>query len=212
METTEQNTTENNLPKLNFRPGSRPEIIYKLCFIEQKTLSEIVSITDYPEKDITYYIRKFKKLISTTSSTSTTQTNCSTAIQLKVYEQNDNLILYVKTCKEFEDYLKAHNEIRNSTNLWGQRKTGKFYHNRIVDNYRDDINRSIIYEGTINFGVLRIPGISDGIEFTIDGLLTQAQLTKSIKQLINAFNTFYKTKILNQTINIEAEVLVENEN
>ena len=212
MENTTQNQMENNIPKLNFRPGSRPETIYKLHYVEQKTLSEIVEITNYPQKDVDYYIKQFQKKIAMTTGTVTTQTNFSTAIQIKVYEQNGNIVLFVKTCKQFEDYLKAHNEIRDSEQLWGQRKSGKFYQNRIVNDYSDDINRPIISNGTLNFGVLRIPGISDGVEFKLDGLLTQKQLEQSIKKLITTFNTFYKTKIITQTINIEAEVLVENEN
>jgi len=204
---------------LNFRKGSSWDKVYtEYCQNKIDDITEISARTNLDINKTHFILKTIKKRLLVNSQNLVTETpiesnsNNTKSIEIKVYEENNDIILYIKTCEEFENWLKANKEVRTSENLWAQSTQGKFYQLRIVDTYNDDVNHPIITQGIINFAVLRIPGISQGLKYKLDGLLTQKQLELSVRKLIVAFNTFYKSQIIKQKINIEAEVQIENEN
>lgn len=215
------NTNENleNLNPLNLRIGSARFKFYTEFITNGiKDKRELACKCGIPERKVQGFIRFINQKMLVNSSVVQTETpvldnqNGVKSIVLKICEQEDKIILYVKTCSEFEEWLKKNKQVRTTNNLFNQGKTENFYHLKIVNNYNDDINRPIISEGIINFAILRVCGISAGITYELDGLLTQTQLEQSVRKLLNAFNAFYKAKIIAQKINIEAEVIIEEQN
>jgi len=210
--------TEKNNP-YNFKEDSLRLKVYREHFVNKNTnVNSIARNINCSTSQVRNAIFNLKKIVLVNSQDIQTDTlivenstNQTPVILIKIFEKDNDIILSVKSSEDFEKWLKENKEIRETRNLWGKSEEGKFYYLKIVDNYYDDINKSIIYGGKINFAVLRIPGISQGVEFKIDGLLTQSQLEKAVRGLLNAFNQFYKKNIIKQKINIEAEVLVENE-
>ena len=169
--------------------------------------------------DEIWVIRKKMTLISqstTTPNTTSTSENSSnleastpTTTQILEIEvkENDGLSIFVKTCKAYEDYLKANKQVRTSVNYFNTLAEGQFYHLSLIDNYLDDINKPVIYEGKLNFAILRVPGISEGREFKIKGLMTEQMLQTALTNLSNVFNKFYEDNILKKKINIKLEVV-----
>lgn len=199
------------------------KVYHEFFVINNKNRKEIAQKFNTSEGSVNAVISKLKrKLIVDTSTLPQEELvgpcldtpNNKKSLILKIYEieETGKVVLFVKTCKEFEDYLIKNKEVHESENLWAQGKKGKFYQLKIVEGYNDDVNRPIIRDGIINFAVLRVPGISKGVEYTIDGLLTQKQLEVSARKLVTAFNGFYKSKIIAQKINIEATGEIENDN
>jgi hypothetical protein len=209
-------TNDNRTQKYNYRKGSRPGQIYELHFLQKKTIEEIAASTSFKIKEIEQTISYINNRLNSngteiTPEVPTIENPHTKALIVRIFERGDDILLYVKTCKEFEDYLIRTKVPHESNNLWNQRKSGKFYQFKIVGNYLDDVNLPIVKDGKINFGVLRIPGISEGIEYKIDGLLTEKQLEVAVQKLVNAFNKFYKVKIICQTIDIAGEVQIEED-
>jgi hypothetical protein len=208
---TETNSNENP----NFRSGSLRDLVYKEYFVLNNTNpAEIATKINIPVHKVIYTIAWLKNKYLAQESVANISTNPTTGaatldqtILIKVYEQRGKVMLYIKTSEDFEKWLKDKKEIRDTSQLFGKILDGKFYYLKIIENYDDDINCPIIRNGKINFAVLRIPGISNGIEFELDGLLTEEQLESAVKKLVEAFKKFYTKHIIAKKINIEAEVL-----
>lgn len=134
----------------------------------------------------------------------------SSILSINIIEENNQLVLKLKASQQFEDYLKRTKELCTTTNLWNKGQTGKYYRLQLIANYLDDINRPIFYSGQLNFAVLRLQGISQGITLNVDGLLSENQVKLALTKMTRTFKDFFKSNIDEITkINIQAEVLLE---
>ena len=210
---------------IKFRIGSDKHIIYskyyKLGLLDTKQISQETNI---PQKSVSWYISKFKKSqrviltqvrplqsneVGTSSQEEVDNNKYNNILDLEIKDEDDGLFIYIKASVEFEEYLKKTKQIQETNNLFGASKTSKFYQFRIVNNYLDDINSKIFYSGQINFGLLRIPGISNGLKFKIDGLMTENQIRSGLTKLGSTFKTFYKVNVENIKSSYKLEVLEE---
>lgn len=221
---------QQNENPLNIKAGTKKIIIYTEYFVKgnqdkQDIANKAGTVLNNVITSISYMKKKLAELstgasvqnqspvgtqVATRNAGRNSNSNIFNAIEVKIFEENNELKLFVKTCPQFEKWLKEKKEVRESSNLWNQRVSGKFYYLQISDNYRlDDINSPIITNRFINFAVLRVVGISEGVKFKIDGLLPKETLVTATRKLISEFKNFYETKVLNQKIDIEASVEVE---
>lgn len=194
--------------------------IYQEYFVLNNTnINDIANKLNITMNNVSSTVSRLKKkllaqestgTITTSTNNGTTSTIMTQEIDLKLYENDQGkIILSVKTCPEFEKWMQENKEIRETLNLFGKNKKGKYYYLRVVDNYFDDINMPIVTHGKLNFSILRTVGISEGKEFELEGLLTQRMLELATKNLIKAFKDFYIKNILAQKINIQAEVILQ---
>jgi hypothetical protein len=207
--------TETNTQLKNpFKEDTTKHKIFQKYFVEQNTdINSVAQDLGLAINTIKTQLYLIKKDLSRNGDTSTNNitnnlSNANQVFEVSIKIEGESLILFVRTCKEFEDWLKANKEVKETTNLWNKNRTSKFYHLKIVDNSLDDINKPIVLSGQINFAVLRIPGISEGLKFEIDGLLSHTQLTLALKKLLKAYKDFFKLKINIEKIDIKGEVLV----
>jgi hypothetical protein len=140
---------------------------------------------------------------SETEITETVETQTSPSdnhcLYMEIREKRNKLFLYVKTNNAFETYVKNKKEIRTSNNLWNKGLNGSFYYgNLIASNELDDINREVILLNSVNYGIFRIVGISEGIEFEINKLVTNERLAELLDKLSNDFVNYYNKNILKQ--------------
>lgn len=177
--------------------------------INPSNFQELSNSLNIPYKTIKWYYYKLREKENTENHTEQIKNNVVifSRLQINIKQIENDLYLYVKTSKEFEDYLKENKEIIETNNLFGEGKNSKVYRVRFMDrNYLDDINTPIFYCGRVNFGFLRVCGISEGLEFKINGLLPESLIKKGLKELINAFKDFYKREIEKTPINLTGEV------
>ena len=163
-----------------------------------------------PYKTLKWYYYKLREKPTeenTTRQTEQEKVTKETRLKISIEQKENDLYLYVKTSKEFEKYLKDNKEILNTENLFSEHKNGSVYQYRFITRpHLDNINTPIFYNGRINFGILRVVGISDGLNFKINGLLPESFIKKGIRELVKAFKDFYKTEIERTPILITGEV------
>jgi len=179
--------------------------------INPNNFKELSQTMNIPYKTLKWYYYKLRTTTNPTTNTPTTTKTIIPRLSISIKEVEGDLYLRVKTCKEFEDFLKDNKELCDTTNLFNEEKTGKYYRLRFTDRYTflDNINRNIFYEGRINFSILRVKGISKGLDFKINGLLPESLIVKQLKSLVKTFKEFYKKEIEKIPININGEVLTE---
>lgn len=218
----------------NFIIGSRRHILYNKYFkydsikesldnknTRRQILTHISQETNIPLKYIIWYYSKVKKSYNITLSrveqiipediNSETTNKYIDVLDLKIKDEDNGLFLYVKSCKEYEDYLIKTKEIHDTQDLFREDKDAKFYFMRLVDNYLDAINSPIFYTGQINFAVLRLVGISNGLKFKIDNLLTEKQIKDGLDKLKDVFTQFYKNNIDKIKINYSVRLIEEKD-
>jgi len=205
--TTTNNTTEEST-KESIMNKEILEKIHKLYFIDKITdTKKIAEEVKLKPAYIRRKIRSFKKAMLTVTPI---PAGTTTTLELEIKANNKKgLLLYVKTCKSYEDYLAKKKDLKESHNLWDQGTTGSFYHLSLINNYLDDVNKPVIHLGQINFAILRIKGISGGLTFRINSLMTEPQIREALIKLKEVFTKFYAEKILRQKVNIKLEVLEE---
>jgi hypothetical protein len=210
------------IDNIDFVEGTARHKIYGL-FKEGKTPEEISSLTNAPIKSVKWYIYKFRQITGRVFTEPVEQVleeqvgpigsvvtpTVTQRLVLEIKQENNELMLFVKTSPEFEDWVKEHRQKMNTRNLFGRGESGDYYQMKIIDNYLDDINTPIIYGGRINFAILRVVGVKDGLKFKIDGLLTEIQIKKALKLMILTYKKFFRMNIENHQINFRAEVLEE---
>lgn len=158
-------------------------------------------------------IRKIKRLESEVTHALNVEPtripeNSEKILDIEMLQEGNNMLLKVKSSKEFEDYLAKTKELRMTENLWGQRKMGEFYVIKLIDNYLDDINKPVFHKGQINFAVLRMKGISNGLTIPINELLSEKQVQSGIKLLLSTYKNHYNQCIRNNKIHVKGEVLL----
>lgn len=216
------------IKNLKFKEGTAMSLVAKLYLEENKSKEEIYDIlkTSHSLSDESIYNsiwsinRRLKKLglqpetEAEVLPVSNNSVNNDKALTIKVYEKNKKLILFVKTCKSFEDYMIKHKEIRTTENLFNKGVTSGFYFgNLVATNELDNINSDIILFNSLNYGILRVKDISLGKEFEISKLITQEKLIQILEDFSIKFDNFYKNKILKDKINIELNIIGDkNEN
>lgn len=117
--------------------------------------------------------------------------------------RDEKPIIYIKACKEFEEWLKNNKELTTISNYLGTNTSKEVYKNRIDQSYStDDINATLFYSGKLNRAILRTKGISKGLEIPLKscGLINIENVEKEIKDLLRFFKQFYKDNI--QKVNI----------
>jgi len=175
-----------------------------------KMLSEDLNI---PYKTLKWYYYKLR--VKNNEGSSNVPIKKSKVITIKrlemsIKEINKEYFLYVKSCEDFEKYLKENKELSTTQNLFGEEKTGKYYRLRFTDrNILDNINKPIFYMNRINFSILRSEGISKGINFKIDSLITKTTLQKEVNLLGRIFKAFFEKEIEKIPIDINLEVVSE---
>lgn len=205
--TDKQNTITEEIKTL-FNEGLTTEQIKKALEIKG-----IIKNNHYI-RNITYRLRVREGLVKPLNESNETVTDKAIIIKLYQNEQN-NLILYVKTCLEFEEYLKANKELKTTSNLWNKAENGKYYHLRLDNDCNlDDINQSV-FRGynkiALNRAILRVKGISEGLIFDLGqhGLISEDTLKVCVKNFIKVYSEFYNKEILNKKIEITGEVITQ---
>ena len=116
-------------------------------------------------------------------------------------ERNGNIKIRIKVAGEIEKFFKENGSIRTATNTLGTAKTMKYYNldsgNReLAGLFRvNDINERLISENCINSAILRLVGISEGIELAVNQLISKDALADSVKIFKEGLITFYKRYI-----------------
>jgi hypothetical protein len=196
---------------MTFRVGTQKLKIYEL-FKEGKSINEIVTITGFPLGNVKAGVHNFKKLsaIVTSENVEISDIPTNQLLILEFKEDGDDMILYTKTSPLWEKYLQETKEKRTTQNFFGENKIGYFYHLKLVNNYLDDINQPLIVRGEINFAVLRVPGVSNGMNFKVNRLMSESQKKSALKKMVLTFKDFYKKSVegVNSQV-IRAEVLEE---
>lgn len=122
-------------------------------------------------------------------------------IQVKIMRDDGEIKLFVKSCEEFEKYLKKTRNISKSDNFCNTETTYKFYDKRLdglSENAEyDSAIRELINYNRLNFAVLRIKGISDGVELKLNRLISIDDLNNMLRRFILDFKKFYKEYIKN---------------
>lgn len=205
---------------ITFVEGTKRYKVYQL-HKEGKTPEEISSLTETEIGRIRYYLYKFRKLSSIVSTqpveevptegepTPTHNLTNNLIVTLQQDRETKELILFVKVSEEFENWIKNNREKKTTNNLWGKRETGEYYQMKIINNYLDDINTPIIYGGRINFAILRCVGVSKGLKFKVDGLITGTQLKKASRLFALTYKKFFRDNIEREELNYRIEVLEE---
>lgn len=133
-------------------------------------------------------------------------------LKIAVKEDNGDIVLYIKTSEEFEQWMKEHKEVRTTTNLFGNGGRGQFYYLRFLDENtaRDDINSQIFYNNKLNVAILRVVGISQGLTFNLGrcALIQESKLMSAIKDFTKKYSDFYNSDILQKKLNISGEVVI----
>ena len=192
----------------------------KVCqkyFVDRVTdISTISRDTGISEGSVRTHLSKFRKMatslsVSNNASQSLSPANGNKILEIEVKNKDEKLILGVKTCKEFEDFLVKNKQVKTTANLFGRGKPGKYYYLKIVSNYIDDINLPIFRSGMINFAILRVEGISNGITLEVDGLLTEKQIQTAFEKFKTAFKRYYATNVLNENkVDVKLEIYGES--
>jgi len=199
---------------LKFRQGSVCEKVYTEAFLNGKEPEIVAEALKLPIQTIKHHIYNIKRIITkievqgsttTTTSASGTPRPDSLDLTLQIYEKRNKLILFVKTNPKWEKFV-SRKELKESYQLWGRNKTGQFYQGDLLGKNVDDVNRPIILNSKINFGVLRIKDISLGIEFELDRLLNFEQLSLAAQEFAKAFKDLYDKAINKNKLKIEAYV------
>lgn len=202
-----------------FKEGSLKHKIYQAFYVENHSANQIARDLGLKTSTIYSYLYSIRKNLevevaetSSVQTPTTENTDTHRALELSIKCEAEKIYLKVKASKQFEDWLKKNKELYETTNLWGRSKRGMCYKvNIVADRHLDDLNKPIIVDGQINFAILRIQGISDGLSFEFDGLLTTKQLELAVLKLKNAFDSFYSTKVMKQKV-VEVKLEVDAEN
>ena len=125
--------------------------------------------------------------------------NNKNLIEVKIIRENGKINLYVKSCLEFENYLKNTRRLAKKDNFCLTEITKEFYDTRIdglsENNEYDSAIRNLINCNRLNFAILRIKGISKGVEIPLNKLVSINDLNNMIKRFILDFKNFYKEYI-----------------
>jgi hypothetical protein len=205
---------------MKFRIGSDKHKIYKDYYKLGKTNTKDISQeTGIPQNSVSWYLSKFRKNISVSvtrvqaseevNQTTPENTNYNSILNIEIKEEEDGLYIYVRTSKEFENYVKSMKEVKLTSNLFGTHSQGKYYQFKLVENYLDDINVPIFYLGQLNFAILRVIDISKGLKFKISNLMTETQIRSGLTKLSSTFKNYYKVNIDNIKKDFKLEVLEE---
>lgn len=120
-------------------------------------------------------------------------------IEVKILRDNGDIKLYIKACAEFENYLKNTRKLTTKEKFCNTEDTYKFYDVRIdglSENAEyDSAMRDLILYNRLNFAVLRIKGISEGIEIKLNKLISINDLNLLLRRFILDFKNFYKDYI-----------------
>lgn len=112
------------------------------------------------------------------------------------FNRDKKPVLYVKTCAEYEEYLKSTKEVATADNLFNAGKEAEFYDGKLFL-YPDSVRRDLFENGSLNHGILRLKGIADGVEIDLSkaGLIAVDTIESEMRKLISNFRDFYKTHI-----------------
>lgn len=222
--------------KLKFKDGSLIEKVAQKLLVEHKDKETIITElkTELNENEVS--IRKKvndnlwlinqklikineRAVISSESEVVESETLSNNigehCLFMEIREKRGKMLLYVKTNNEFEGYVKRKKEIKHTLNFWNKGVEGDFYYGSLVGNSEfDDINKEVILFNSINYGIFRAVGISQGIEFEINKLVSVERLVELLEKLSNDFVAFYNKNILKQktAISVIVDDGVNNEN
>lgn len=205
--------TPQTTPQNPFAEGTVKWKVFQKHFIEARTPAQLAVDLGITESSAKWYIYKIKRQVDGAEAVVATPTNVRGVFECEIKNESNKLVLCVKTDADFENWLKKHKEVKTTENLWGARKTGKYYYLRFINNPAivDDVNLPVLNHGHINFAILRIPGISDGLKYEIDSLMTEKQFATALKELVKVYKNFYSTSILKSELKMKGEILVEND-
>jgi hypothetical protein len=131
-------------------------------------------------------------------------------IEVKIIRDNGEIKLYVRACPEFEEYLKNTRKITKNENFCNTGVTYNFYDGRtdgLSENSEyDSAVRELISYNRLNFAVLRIKGISDGVEIKLNKLVSVEDLNILMRKFIFDFKKFYRDYIKG----FEISVIIQN--
>ena len=122
------------------------------------------------------------------------QTGKMPVIQINLTHEESKIVMNIKTNKLFEEYLKTTRTLKQSDRILGGRRTGWFYNSPLYP-VGDDINADPIIQGEINLGLLRLVGISDGMTFESNQLISEEQLKSAVTNFIKKFKRFYNSSV-----------------
>ena len=135
----------------------------------------------------------------------TTQEEDKHLIEMKLYRKENEMILYIKTARSFEDFLKKNKQIEEVNNFCLTDETREIYNGRIDENTpheHDSATRDLITCDRINRAVLRIKGISNGTEIKVKKLIPLPEFEKMIKNFCLDFKHYYRDYLKDFEINI----------
>jgi hypothetical protein len=133
----------------------------------------------------------------------------NTLIKLELLRKDGEIKLFIKTCAEFEEYLKKNKKLIKSENFCmidNKEKPIEFYENRLTTDTSlislDSAINPLIYNGNINSAILRIKDISRGIELPLNAIIPIEEIENYFKKFITNFKKFYKEYLTDFSISV----------
>lgn len=202
---------------VRFIEGSSFEKIGTQYFLG-KTPAEIQVLLNLPIDKIEAAIYRINRRSGTQVSASpTTQANNiseESHLHIHLKEQAKNIVLFIKTDKKFEDWMSKKKECRQINNLWGQGICADAYIGEMIDKQAtDDLNRPVLLQNSLNYAILRLKNISNGVEVQVKkNLVTKERLIELLTDFSTKFDNFYVAKILKDKIEIEFDIVGAKKN
>lgn len=133
-------------------------------------------------------------------------------IKTDIKREKGDIKIYIKSCLEFEDYLKATRKTTKTDNFCNTTEKKEFYDVRndgLTDTPEyDSAIRDLITNNKLNFAVLRLKNISDGVEIKLNRLISIDDLNLILRNFIKDFIKFYRDYIKD----FEVNCLITNKN
>lgn len=207
------------IKNLKFKDGSFIELIAKKYLEENKTINEI-----FEELKETHNLKTNKKVLdyvwlinkrlsklgvnNTLENSSIIQEVQENPLHIHCKQKGNNLVLFIKTNKKFEDWMIKKKVLQTINNLWDERRTTEAYHGAMISRSDfDDLNKPVILQNSLNYAILRLKGISEGIEIPINkNLVTKERLIELLIDFSRKFDNFYSEKIIKNKIDIELNI------
>lgn len=115
------------------------------------------------------------------------------------FKREDKPILFIKTCAEYESYLKKNGKKGETDNFLNQGLKTTYYSfdYSLFGSSDDRMGRGLFIYGKMNRAILRVKGISKGIKIDLEkcGIISLETMESEIRAILKDFKNFYKNNI-----------------
>jgi hypothetical protein len=111
-------------------------------------------------------------------------------------KRDKTLSVYIKTCKEWEAFIKAKSTGESDGSLLFGNISGKYYKMRDISELnalgtKNDFSYPLISDGRFNSALFRLKGLSEGITIEVPQLVTTRTIVDAMETLKKAFKEYF---------------------